>query len=249
MTRDDYLRNILTGNSLSPVAVTAAANHLLPTIRRWANNYLLSVQPSGSFAKGTAVLSGTDIDLFISLAPETAETYEQIHQTLMSALKEDGFTGKPQNVSIGVKVGHFDVDLVPGRRLDMRSNDHHIYRRKSESWTKTNIEKQIKEVTTSGRIEEIRLMKIWRNRRGLDFPSCYLELATITFLNGKRYGELADNLVTAFEALATKLSSTRITDPGNPSNVISNELTQAEKQIIERAARAALSSRLDVLFG
>ena len=41
---------------------------LMPTLRQWAGNDLLSVYPSSSFMKGTAVLSGTDVDLFLSLS-------------------------------------------------------------------------------------------------------------------------------------------------------------------------------------
>src|SRR5438128_15006 len=38
-----------------------------PVLVQWANNYLAGLAPSGSFAKGTAICSGTDIDLFLSL--------------------------------------------------------------------------------------------------------------------------------------------------------------------------------------
>ena len=37
------------------------------------NKYLAGILPSGSFAKGTAIHSGTDIDLFLSLRAENAQ--------------------------------------------------------------------------------------------------------------------------------------------------------------------------------
>lgn len=68
MTGTQYLNGILARETVdtgpfSPVRLAQAT--LTPLIREWAGNVLLDLHPSGSFMKGTAVLSGTDIDLFI----------------------------------------------------------------------------------------------------------------------------------------------------------------------------------------
>jgi hypothetical protein len=52
---------------------------LQPVIAAWAGTQLISVSPSGSFSKGTANKSGTDIDLFISVSETTRETLKQIY--------------------------------------------------------------------------------------------------------------------------------------------------------------------------
>jgi tRNA nucleotidyltransferase (CCA-adding enzyme) len=57
---------------LSPVR--GVQGIIYPIIQRWAGNRLLSLHPSGSFVKGTANISGTDIDIFISLSEDTTET-------------------------------------------------------------------------------------------------------------------------------------------------------------------------------
>ena len=77
MTADEYLQTILQREAVdtgiySPVR--GVQSQLQPAIQEWAGGYLLSVTPSGSFAKGTANHSGTDIDLFISLAQHTPNT-------------------------------------------------------------------------------------------------------------------------------------------------------------------------------
>jgi hypothetical protein len=71
ITPDQYLYGILSREAvnsgpLSPVRGVQAI--VYPLIQRWAGNRLVSLHPSGSFMKGTANLSGTDIDLFISLS-------------------------------------------------------------------------------------------------------------------------------------------------------------------------------------
>jgi tRNA nucleotidyltransferase (CCA-adding enzyme) len=80
MSADAYLQGILNRKAVdtgifSPVRGVQAV--LEPVIRAWANGFLISVSPSGSFAKGTANRSGTDIDLFISLSPDTRETLKE----------------------------------------------------------------------------------------------------------------------------------------------------------------------------
>jgi tRNA nucleotidyltransferase (CCA-adding enzyme) len=61
-----------------------APGTIRPVLQQWANQFLLYVTPSGSYAKGTANRSGTDLDLFISLSPETPETLADIHKTLVA---------------------------------------------------------------------------------------------------------------------------------------------------------------------
>jgi hypothetical protein len=74
--------------------------------------------------KGTAIYSGTDIDLFLSLRPETPNNLKDIYQTLFNAMEGAGYAPKKQNVSINIKVGAYNVDLVPAQRHDNVSSDH-----------------------------------------------------------------------------------------------------------------------------
>ena len=95
---------------------------LYPIIQGWAGNQLLTVHSSGSFMKGTANKSGTDIDLFISLSEQTTETLKQIHDKLFDRMTEKGYMPTRQNVSINVRVSGYSVDLVPAKRQN-RNDD------------------------------------------------------------------------------------------------------------------------------
>ena len=64
MIADQYLYGILLREAVdagpnSPLL--GVQTTLMPTLRQWAGDNLLDVYPGGSFMKGTAVLSGTDI--------------------------------------------------------------------------------------------------------------------------------------------------------------------------------------------
>ena len=188
MTGDHYLANILIREVVNTDVgspVLAVQNTLLPTLREWGGIYLLNVRPSGSFAKGTANHSGTDVDLFLSVAQNVPNTMKEIYESLFNKMLEKGYRPKRQNVSINICIGGYSVGLVPGKRQDNYSNDYSLYRRRADTWTKTNIITHINKVVQSGRAPEIRVLKLWRDQNGLDFPSFYLEL---TVMNAPTYG-------------------------------------------------------------
>lgn len=245
MTADQYLSNILIRERVdtgvySPVR--GVQQILWPVIQPWANQYLRSVTPSGSFAKGTANQSGTDIDLFISLSPETVEPLATIHSTLVGVLQQAGYVTRLQNVSVSVTVGGYRVDLVPAKLQNYLSLDHSIFRRKANTWTKTNVGTHIATVIGAGRQNETRILKLWRNQKGLDFPSFYLELVVIAALRQNPPAGFADRVWRVFEYLRDTFSGARIVDPANTNNVISDDLTVAEKAAIRNAAVQAFGA-------
>src|SRR5262245_10855946 len=67
----------------------AARDMLMPVLQRWAGAHLNSVEPSGSFAKGTANHPGTYIDLFISLKPTATTSLKDIYTTLGRRLTDE----------------------------------------------------------------------------------------------------------------------------------------------------------------
>lgn len=142
MSADAYLQQILNREAVDTgpySSVRGVQSTLAPLIRDWAGIQLVSINPSGSFAKGTANASGTDIDLFISLAADTTNPLKEIYGTLAKRLQDRGYTVRRQNVSLNIRVGTIAVDLVPARRQDNTSEDHSLYRRKADTWTKTNV--------------------------------------------------------------------------------------------------------------
>jgi uncharacterized protein (UPF0297 family) len=214
---------------------------LRPVLNEWAGMQLRAVQPSGSFAKGTANHSGTDIDLFISLKSDTTNTLKEIYTSLFNKLKEKGYAPKRQNVSINVRVGGYGVDLVPAKHQGRNSQDHSLYRRRADTWTQTNVQEHIATVTRAGRLSESRVLKLWRNQKQLDFPSFYLELTVIAALSGAR-GTLSQNVWTALEYLRDRFPNARVVDPANTNNIISDDLSATDKSKIATAAGQALKT-------
>lgn len=237
MTDLQYLDSILVKYSPHPQPAIVARD-LVPHLNQWAGQWLAApVSYSGSFAKGTAIAGGSDIDLFVSLKSRTPGTLKQIYDSLHTLVGRLGLSGRKQNVSIAVQYRGVNIDLVPGRRQSPLTNYHSLHRHKTDSWTQTNVAVQVKRIQNSRRQNEIRLTKIWRNLHGLEFPSVLLEMAVVNALFLRRTDTLVDNMRRVLIYLRDSFPTRRIIDPGNTNNILSDELTIAEKQSIASAAR------------
>jgi hypothetical protein len=214
----------------------------MPVLREWAGDNLMGVHHSGSFAKGTAIRSGTDIDLLLSLCGPGRMTLREVHESLFDALVAAGYKPRRQNVSINIKMSGYSVDLVPGHQQNPATADHSLYVRKSDTWIKTNIQKHIAYVRAAKRADEIRMVKLWRNQHGLDFPSFYLEMVAIRVMAARATHYLTGNVSAVFEYLRDALMHARFVDPANSNNVLSDLLTDGEKREISKAARSALAT-------
>lgn len=246
MTKDQYLRNILArlrvdNGQQSPVRGVQAV--LRPSLLNWAGQYLVSMHPSGSFAKGTAIHGGTDIDIFASISEQVTDALLVIYTSLFNRLRDDGFTPRMQNVSIGLKINGYSVDVIPARRQAASGDYHSLYRRKAQTWSQTNVITHINTVRSSGRSEEIMIMKAWREQKGLVFPSFYLELVTIEACRGRKTGALADNVWATLEYVKSNITTAIFIDPSNTNNRISDDLTATEKQALATAAGIARQAK------
>ncbi|SRR6266699_934056 len=244
MTPDQYVEWVLAKYQV-PRGPTSPAEQLGGSVagplRAWAGQQLNALEYSGSYAKETGVRGISDVDIFISLKADTTNTLKEIFNSLFSLVQKQGWSPRQQNVSVGVTVSGTRGDLVPGKVQAGYANYHSLYLRKKDSWTQTNVALHVDTVRSSGRLREIRAIKIWRLLQNLDFPSLYLELFTIQALSGRSQSNLAENVLHALRTIGTSLASTRIEDPANTNNVLSDDLTKQEKERI--ASLAAQSAR------
>lgn len=239
MTGDQYVTSILQKYAVNSAAAKGAAEAVAPAIRTWAGMQLADLAYSGSFAKGTGNNLSTDVDLFISLKTDTRQTLKEIFESLFSQAQQQGWSPIRQNVSIGISHSGMKLDLVPGKIQTGYQNYHSLYRRKTDGWTQTNVKLHIDTVSKSGRVNEIRAVKIWRNLHSLDFPSFFLELVVLEALKGKSTTNLAENVLSALRYIGNSLPTVRILDPANTNNLISDDMTQAEKFAVAAQAKAS----------
>jgi hypothetical protein len=242
--QDEYVSTILQKYAVQTGSTSQAernGNAIKPSIRTWAGQSLADMYFSGSYAKGTAVKGTADIDLFISLKSDTP--LENVYEGLYQFADRQGWKPRRQNVSIGINYNGGKIDLVPGRVQTGYQNFHSLYRSKTRSWTQTNVARHIEFVKNSQRTNEIRAIKIWRNLHSLSFQSFYLELTAITALNRRSTNDLASNVLHSLNYISESLLSARVVDPANTNNVISDDLTSPEKQVIAARARQSCQEK------
>ena len=243
MSGDQYIAGVLAGRVVPTGAgsgVASALGEVIPSLKLWANQYLNYIGPSGSLAKGTAVAGGTDVDVFISIKNNVPEDLKEIYESLYKWADKRFWIPSRQNVSIGISWLGTKVDLVPGRVQGILTTDHSLWKNKQQTWKQTNITTHINTVRNSGRVNEIRALKVWRQCHNLDFPSFYLELTVIDALWGKPKGiNLAANVSTCLEYIRDNLDTACVIDPANTNNVISDDLSASEKRkIAEQAGKS-----------
>src|SRR5690606_38767256 len=234
MDSNMYLQTIL-----SKYAARSLDSHTLSILllkadlKQWASTCFLATLNSGSRAKGTAISMASDVDYLVSLSSDCNATtggLKSIYDSLHNHLKSKYNPLRKQNVSFRINLGGLEIDITPARKHSGNTNDHWLYVSKIDTWKQTNIQKHIIDISGCGRLNEIKLLKIWRELNGLDFPSIYLEYLTISALSGKSLDatKLADNFIFLLRELAKDTSNPlnrRIVDPANSNNILSDLLT------------------------
>jgi hypothetical protein len=216
-----------------------AAEQVIPLLKEWGKPYLQGITLSGAYAKNTAVSLSSHVDVLVVLNSVPGMEIKGIFWNLFQFLTDHDLRPHTHTVSIQVPKKEMLVDVIPACR-DRASAGDTLFNKKSGAAVQTDIAQHVHLVANSGRQQEICALKVWRERAGLDFPSFYLELTVLQALEGERFGQLADNVTTALRYIANRFEATVVRDPANCDNVISNELSVAEKKAIAKAARAAL---------
>ena len=169
------------------------------------------------------------------------------YDSLFRKLSSSYSSVRKQNVSVRIELNGLEVDITPARKQTGNGNYHSLYVSKSGSWTQTNIQRHITDISQSGRTNEIKVLKIWRELHQIDFPSIYMEYLLVNniLLNkSKNLDSLGDNVWHAFHELAKTQGNplfARIVDPANSNNILSDLLTSTEKNEVIKKAQIAIN--------
>ena len=254
-TSDYYLYQVLQKYSAKDLSnYTYGLAYLNTILKTWAGGCYLNILISGSRAKGTALSIVSDHDLLVSLTSNCNQSggLISIYNSLYSELSRHYQIVRKQNVSLRINIpgnsiwlNKLEVDITPARKQSGNTNDHSLWVSKLNTWKQTNIQKHISDVAHSGRTEEIKLLKIWRELNKLEFPSIYLEYLLINnILIYKPFNNLATNFGSILLELARDSSNplfARIQDPANSNNILSDLLTTTEKSKIIIKAKEAIN--------
>ena len=218
-------------------AAHRAADEVIPLLQEWGKQYLQGLTLSGAYAKNTAITLSSHVDVLIALNPVPGMEMKSLFWNLFTYLTDRDLRPRTRCVSMQVPCRGLMVDLIPMCRE--RDGDA-LFNKKSGKAVHTDVAEHTHLIGNSGRQQEICALKIWRERSELVFPTLYLELTVLQALAEQRFGQLADNVLQVLRYLANRFEQARVCDPANRENVLSDDLTVAEKKAIAKAARDAL---------
>jgi len=242
MNANTYLLSIIKKYSIPKeerTRILYKVKALWSEIRKWNNQYIIEIIPSGSFAKETVIKgSAIDLDLLISLKNQTPFTLKEIYESLYEHLYHS-YCPRKQNVSIRIVFNGIKVDLVPAQR---QPYPHSIYVSKFDTWTKTNIHKHINIIKNSPHKNIIILLKIWCHLHKLDFPSFLLELTVLEAIKKKPIFLIDRNFLTVLKYIIEEFYYAKIYDPANTNNIVSDTISDNQKLQIIQMARSSYES-------
>jgi len=246
VSASEYLRDILSREAVdrqpgSPLVRIDAK--IAALCNAWGSRHIADVAPGGGFARSTANRSGISVDYVVWIHTQSERRIAEIYESMFSAFQRLGLSPIRRNVTIALNVGNVVVDLLPAKRLSMISEIHEIYSARRNAAITTNLHQHALDSRDAEREEEVRILKLWRDQNGLDFPSYYLELATYAALRRRPVGALADNVWAVLGFLERLLVPRAMLDPANAANIVSDELTAPQKRTVALAAAAARSGR------
>lgn len=245
-TASSYLRNILD-RERAPGPEAPALRRLLPRVEAiaadWAGRHLLDIASSGGSARGATNATGAaQLDLLLSVDPTADFTPREIYESLYFCLQRLGLRPRTRQVSISVMLEGVAVDLIPARRDNRHTEEHWLYSHLQGRPVLTDPARHVLDGLKAGQHEEVRVLKLWRDRNGLVLPGFYLELVAQAALRD-RHRDLADNVWTVLGYLETHFVARSVLDPANAHNVVSEELDFREKARIRTAAKLARAAR------
>jgi hypothetical protein len=261
MNKNEYLREILRLQTLAPESeeLKALQQHRADVediLRKHFSGSSPTIRYGGSHAKGTMNKEAYDLDLICYFPHDdtvAGSTLEEIYNNAHAALAPTYLIErKPSALRLkdsdpqrrGVD---FHIDVVPGRYIDDSKTDTFLYQSSGEKKRlKTNLEIHINHVKDSGVVDAIRLLKLWRGRKGLMVKHFALDLLTIKLLKGKRSSSLTYQLEHVWTELHDHIDSISIEDPANPTgNDLSELLNTSIRSTLSSVAAATLQTLYD----
>lgn len=220
---------------------------------------------SGSYAKHDAINIKFDLDVCQPFKRNSFDTLEEMADAVFNFFNEEfedddlvKYKTRKQRVSTGITFvidgDEIQMDIVPGRELNaddyVETNRLNLYVRpkllQAASTTQTNIQKHIDLV--KGKNSErsiIRLLKVWKtNKNHTKVKSFFVELITIkafekcTNIPSGIWEQL--EMVLAF--IRDNVKTIRLEDPANSNNVVSDTMTDSEKENLHWDMKLMLES-------
>jgi hypothetical protein len=245
VSASEYLRDILEREAVGrdQALLLRTGEKIAALCEGLCGKDVTQVTLGGGHEKGFANRSGISADYVIWCHARSGRRIGEIYENLFDGIRRLGLVPVRREVSIAIDIGGLVVDLLPAKKLSMISEIHELHSNRRNRPLTTNLGQHVLDAQRAAWQDEIRILKLWRDQNGLEFPSFYLELATVAALRRRPAGALAENVWAALGFIERLLVPRAMLDPANAANIVSDELTSPQKRAIAAAAAEARAGK------
>lgn len=250
---NEYLKKVLNQENINSdpnllINVLNIRNEILEWLTDIYYSKLVEVpQNIGSFNRRTAILSDFDIDIVLPFKKNAFNTLEEMFNDVLETIKSNyGSTAsvsrfkKAIGLAFEIDGNDIFIDIVPGREINDYKIDRNLQLYVNSNWVwekssffKTNISLQKNLTKNKAEARQvIKLLKIYRNKTGLEISSIIIEQCVIQALSINKYGinsSLTENLLNCMEYLSKILKLNSYFDLSNSNNNL-NSKTSTQKR-------------------
>ena len=197
----------------------------------------------GSRGKKTMIKESYDLDIVLYFPEKTNNSVQEIYNYVARYLGSSNYDIMPINVAIRVlKRENYHIDVVPAKRITGSEDSAFLWRNKIGKLLKTSVIQHIASIREFGRRDVIKLLKLWKVRNEVDFPSFILEQLIIRALNNNSDLSLNEAIIEVLEFISENIETIRLVDPANTNNILTDEdtISAYDKDILSKFVKWSL---------
>ena len=221
-------------------------------LQSWAQDCFMGIHNSGSHARGTATSVSSNVKLLLLLsnachrnAGGIRSSFESLHGFLIERYRDV----KKHRVSLRLRLNGMDIDITPARMNLGETGLHTLYQVDDAKILETSILQHTDDAQAAARAAETKLIKIWFDQHGIQWPAIYVDYLVPTKLLANIKPEkdtLALNFMHMIRQLAKRDFNPLLEDfedPANQENLLSELMSEQDKRTAIKAAQQALMAR------
>ncbi len=245
ISNENYLRELLATQNLTKNQIENLKNQRDAIVEDVVNE--IGGNPTlfnaGSYAKGTMIQVSYDLDIVLYWANNFRYSPRNLYNEIGSVLQSKGRNPKSKKVGWEIPFqGDFHIDVIPGKKILNKPNYAYLYNTNTNNRFQSSVKKHVSFVKKANRQSVIKLMKLWKKRKSVPIKTFILEYMIIEGCKRVSRNTLEPQIGAAFEYIEENITTKRILDPANSQNIISDDITQEEKNRIRRLAIQALDA-------
>ncbi len=197
----------------------------------------------GSSIKRTNIRENPKVKLLVSIKEKDKRSIEEITQWFYNYLQFPEWQAIKKNNQLEFNYKGIDFNIFLAKKKVSTYNYHIMENLKFDQEVISNFNIHTSNVVESNFQKEIILMKLWREKHQLNFPTIYLELVVMDVLRKCNKTNLFSRMIRILDYLRRDFVQDKFYDPSNTYNVISDYITLDDKKKIQQIAKISLTEQ------